>query len=56
MEPKYKLDRLLRMSKKELIVLGGHKNAEALIKYLGYLPSRKQLARKLAGLQHGSTI
>ena len=53
------LARLLNMTKKELIVYGGFKNAKELINsgmYLtgdglnvtSYLPSRKQLARDLA--------
>lgn len=56
---KLSLKILLKKTKKELIVLGGYKNAKALIKSgvytkmvgihpFNYLPSRKELARDLA--------
>lgn len=59
MDEKLSLKLLLKKTKKELIVLGGFKNAKDLVKsnvytrvngigFTSYLPSRKELARDLA--------
>ena len=56
MRHNYTLKQLLSMTKKQLINLGGYRNAKHMLKdkvytdYYGnaYLPSRKQLAKDLA--------